>query len=484
MERNFPPLPVRILVVLIVLGTIAYFGIRTFNTPDNGQLNASGTIESVTVNVSPEMAGKVKEVLVEEGQPVKIGDPLLTLDDSLLAAQRDVVQSGVDSARSALLMAQSSYDLAQAQYDVTLTASRAEEGPRRLTDWSNRTPNWFEQPLWYFSRDEQIIAAQVEVDSALQALQESQAELESVIQDLNNADFVAAETRLSNARMGYLIAKAVDDHAQLTGGKVRPEDVKINLPPLAPSYRIKIAIAKTLSGDSDVVAAAQDAFDVAEAELNESEKAYNDLLTTDAAERVREARAAMSVAQERYEVALDTLSRLQTGEHSPQVQIAAIGLEQAKAALQQAESAVQQAEANLSLLDTQIADLTVSAPMDGVILTRNAEPGEFVQPGAVAFSIADLDNLTITVYVPEDRYGQISLGQQAQVTVDSFPGETFNAEVIHIADQAEFTPRNVQTAEGRSSTVYAIKLKVTDPKGKLKIGMPADVMFEEIALGD
>ncbi len=82
------------------------------------------------------------------------------------------------------------------------------------------------------------------------------------------------------------------------------------------------------------------------------------------------------------------------------------------------------------------------------------------------------------MYVPEDRYGQISLGQQAQVAVDSFPGESFSAEVIHIADQAEFTPRNIQTVEGRSSTVFAIKLKVTDSEGKLKIGMPADVVFE------
>ena len=118
--------------------------------------------------------------------------------------------------------------------------------------------------------------------------------------------------------------------------------------------------------------------------------------------------------------------------------------------------------------------------MDGSILTRNVEPGEFVQPGAVTFAMADLEDMTITVYVPEDRYGQISLGQQAHVTVDSFPDETFPAEVIHIADQAEFTPRNVQTVEGRSSTVFAIKLKVTDSEGKLKIGMPADVVFSRL----
>jgi HlyD family secretion protein len=120
----------------------------------------------------------------------------------------------------------------------------------------------------------------------------------------------------------------------------------------------------------------------------------------------------------------------------------------------------------------------VSAPINGVILTRNVEPGEFVQPGAVAFTMANLDELTITVYVPEDQYGNISLGQEATVTVDSFASETFNAVVTQVADQAEFTPRNVQTVEGRSSTVYAIKLKVTDSEGKLKIGMPADVVFK------
>ena len=146
--------------------------------------------------------------------------------------------------------------------------------------------------------------------------------------------------------------------------------------------------------------------------------------------------------------------------------------------MEQAQAAVNTAQANLDLIDTQIAKLTISAPMNGVILTRNVEPGEFVQPGSVAFAMANLNELTITVYIPEDKYGNISIGQSATVTVDSFPGESFTAEVIHIADQAEFTPRNVQTVEGRSSTVYAIKLKVTDSDGKLKIGMPADVVFK------
>ena len=478
MQHKRPPLPAIILIVLLIAAGV-YYGVRALNSNEDGNLNASGTIESVVVNVSPQIAGRVKEVLFEEGQPVKMGDPLLSLDDSLLAAQREVAQRGVDSANNALLTAQSAYNLAKAQYDATLTAARSQAGSQRLTDWSNRTPGQFDQPLWYFSRDEQITAAQSAVDSAHSALQETQANLETVIKDLNNTAFVEAETRLSNARIEYLISKGVYNRSQLTGGKVSPDDISMpELPALAPSYKIRIRVAKTLSGDSDVITVANDALDAAETELDDAQKAYDALLNTDAADRVKEARAKVSVAQERYESALDTLSRLQTGEHSPQVKIATMALEQAKAALQQAQSAVNQSKANLALLDTQVSELTVSAPMNGVILTRNVEPGEFVQPGAVAFAMADLNNITITVYVPEDRYGQLKLGQEASVAVDSFPGETFKAEVVHIADQAEFTPRNVQTVEGRSSTVYAIKLKVTDSEGKLKIGMPADVAFK------
>ena len=231
------------------------------------------------------------------------------------------------------------------------------------------------------------------------------------------------------------------------------------------------------TGDEHLGDAGRTLYYDARDELETAQLEYNELLTTDAADTVLQARANVSVAQEHYYSALDFLRQLQTGDQSSTVVAAQGAVDQAQAAVDQTQKAVQQAQANLDLLDAQIAKLTVYAPMDGAILTRNVEPGEFVQPGAVAFALGDLNQITITVYIPEDRYGQISLGQQAQVSVDSFPNETFNAEVIHIADQAEFTPRNIQTVEGRSSTVFAIKLKVMDSDGKLKIGMPADVTF-------
>jgi membrane fusion protein YbhG len=469
----------QIIMIVAFLAAALYFGFRVYSNRDDGKLRASGTIEAVEVNVSPETAGKVKEALVEEGQTVKAGDPVLQLDDSLLTAQRQVAESGVDSAQNSLLAAQNAYNLAQAQYDATVTSARAQQGVARLTDWFSRTPSQFNQPLWYYSQQEQIIAAQAEVDSSQKALEQTQTDLDQVVKNLNNADFISAETRLANARVSYLVAKTVRDQSRATGGKVSPEDINLSgLPAFAPAYRIKIAIAKDLSSNSgEVITSAQDALDAAETELNNAQQAYDVLLNTDAASQVKKARAAVSVARQRHEVALDTLSQLQTGEYSQQVKIASMSMEQAKTGLQQAQDAVNQAQANLALLDTQIKKLTVYAPIDGVILTRNVEPGEFVQPGAAAITMANLNELTITVYVPEDRYGEISLGQDATVTVDSFPNETFAAKITFIADQAEFTPRNVQTVQGRSATVYAVKLKVTDPAGKLKLGMPADVVF-------
>jgi multidrug resistance efflux pump len=92
-------------------------------------------------------------------------------------------------------------------------------------------------------------------------------------------------------------------------------------------------------------------------------------------------------------------------------------------------------------------------------------------------TIGRTDELSITVYVPEDRIGDVVLGQTANVSVDSFPGIVFKGVVSYISDQAEFTPRNVETVSGRKNTVFAVKLTLSDTTGKLKPGMPADVVF-------
>ena len=119
----------------------------------------------------------------------------------------------------------------------------------------------------------------------------------------------------------------------------------------------------------------------------------------------------------------------------------------------------------------------VRSPLGGLVLYRHVEPGEIASAGAPLVTVIDPEHLQLTVYVPEDRYGRIQMGQSLPVTVDSFPGETFQGTVTHIADKAEFTPRNVQTTDNRKTTVFAVRLDLQPSGGKLKPGMPADVHF-------
>jgi multidrug resistance efflux pump len=149
----------------------------------------------------------------------------------------------------------------------------------------------------------------------------------------------------------------------------------------------------------------------------------------------------------------------------------------ARSNLVTAQMAIQQAQLALDLTNLQLDKLTVYAPISGTVLTRTIENGEILQAGFTAMTIGILDDLTITVYISENLYGQIILGDQAELSFDSFPDVVFSGEVIRIADQAEFTPRNVQTKEERQNTVYAIKLTVVDSDHQLIPGMPADVVF-------
>lgn len=433
MNHKRPPIPAIIILLLLVAVSI-YFIVTQTTGADETALTASGAIEAVQVNVAPELAGKVTEVLVDEGQSVSENDPLLRLDPSLLTAQRAVASATVDSANAALASAQT-------KYDQTLEAALAAQATQRAKDWQVNAPSEFDQPNWYIEQDDQVAAAQVELDAAQAAVNDALENLDNVINRLDTVDYMDAEKKLSEARAAFLIAEQVKDQA---------DDASDN------------------TGLRD---AAQDYYDEALTDLEDAQEEYEDLLDTEAAEDVEYARGQVLVAQQRYDAAYARLLTLQTGEQSPVVIAAAKALDQAK-------SALDQAEASLALIDAQIAKLTVNAPMSGVVLTRNVEPGEFVQPGATTLTIGNINEMTITVYIPENHYGEISLGQSATLTVDSFPNVTFGATVIQIADKAEFTPRNVQTVEGRSSTVFAIKLSVQDPEGKLKIGMPADVVFK------
>jgi HlyD family secretion protein len=144
-----------------------------------------------------------------------------------------------------------------------------------------------------------------------------------------------------------------------------------------------------------------------------------------------------------------------------------------------AEVRVHQAEAALYTLEVMRKRMALHAPCDGIISSRAVEAGEIAAPGAPLLTIADLSEVTLTVYVPETQIGRVGLGQEAVVTVDSYPGQGFVGQVAYIADRAEFIPRNVQTKEERANTVFAVKITLPNAEQRLKPGMPADALLRQ-----
>ena len=430
-------------IIILMLASLFLVGCGPANST---ALQASGQIEATEIAVAPELSGRVVDVTVAEGDSVTAGDPLLTLDDSLLQAQKRTLETGLDTANANIQAAQAALDMAQLQYDQTLSSALDAEKATRVAIWKESKPGEFDLPTWFFNRDERVKATQAEVEAAKANLETEQQKLASVEQQVTSVAFLEAENKLSEARIAFENAKDVRDRTNGSNG-------------------------------SELRDAADAAYDDAKIDLDDAQKDYDDALTTDDAKDVLEARARVYVAQERYDMAQDALRAFQTGADSPEVAMAAQTVEQAKANLEVAQTSVNQVQAQLSQVETQMEKLVVNAPEDGVVLVRSIQPGEVAQAGMTAMTIAKLDKLTVTVYLPEDRYGEVSLGDAASLSVDSFPGETFSATVTRIADQAEYTPRNVQTKEERQTTVYAVELSVENPDGKLKPGMPVDVTF-------
>jgi len=363
-----PPIFVRVIVVLVVVIAAAYWFIFSNNGSANGALSASGTIEAVEIKISPELDGRVAEVLVAEGELVEAGQVLVRLDTTLLEGQSAQAQAGLAAANAQLALLQNSPSQAELSA-VTAQANRAQTALDTL--------------------NEQLDTAETQADDVARQI-----------------------TTLQNQIITVQSAGAVEQLAGLNAQLALAQQLQVTT-----QTQVKL-----LEGQ---VATAEAGLDAAQAQLDLAE----------------------------------------AGPKPEQIEVV--------------EAQVAAAQATVDLLATQIRRQTLTAPVAGVILTRAIEQGEVASPGATLLLIGQLDDLTLTVYVPEDQYGQIELGQTATLTADSFPGETFTGTVRRIADQAEFTPRNVQTAEGRASTVYAIELTVTDEDGQLKPGMPVDVVFGE-----
>jgi len=420
---------------------------HAWNNKGNDALSASGTITATSVKIASEVGGKVAEIAVKEGNRVTAGDLLFRLDDELLNSQYAQAQAAVEVAKAALNAANDQLSSAEIQYAMTSQTSNTAMEEYRRAAWDKAPMTEFDLPVWYFSQAEEVEAAQTALENVNSKMETKLTDLEKVLTNTANADFFQLEQQLSQAQFELLIADAALD------------------------------ISKDAAENKELKKNAEDVYDLAESNLEKLQKEYDQALTSTAAEDVLKARAEVAVAQTQVEAAKKLLNEVQVGDDSLAVQAAEAAMQQAQSQRLQAEANLAQAEASLGILEVQLKKCAVYAPIDGQIFLQNMEVGELVSAGSIVMKLGNLDEVKLTVYVPEDKVGLVSLGQDVNVAVDSFPEKIYPGKVTYIADEAEFTPSNVQTVEGRKSTVFAIEITLENKDHELKPGMPADVKF-------
>ena len=189
--------------------------------------------------------------------------------------------------------------------------------------------------------------------------------------------------------------------------------------------------------------------------------------------------AAINAAQQQVSAAQGALTQAQTSEINPGIRAAQVTRSQKQQAQAQsqksaAQSALESAKAEQERIQAQVDDLSIISPIDGVVLARTVEPGEVISSGTTVLSVVNLSDVYLRGYIPEGRVGAISIGQPAQVFLDSAPETALAAEVSAIDTEASFTPENIYFPEDRVTQVFGLKLSIENPSGFAKPGMPAN----------
>lgn len=247
-------------------------------------------------------------------------------------------------------------------------------------------------------------------------------------------------------------------------------------------YALKLAEARALlvqsqaaldllkagSRDEDILAAREQ---VREAEASSAAAAAD-------FERIRSVFEKQSVSRKQLDDAKALADRTAAALAAAKQNLAKIERGARPEELRMAEAAAVAAQARVAQLEKVVADCTVTAPMDGTVTTKNREAGEFAAAGASLVTLSRLDEVWLSIYVPEPRLAGVRIGQAAFVRVDG-SDERYPGKVTFVSPEAEFTPRNVQTADERAKLVYRVKITLANPKGVFKPGMPADGYLRE-----
>jgi HlyD family secretion protein len=426
---------------------LADLGLQTEATAE-GLLAASGIIEAEEVSVTTETGGRVAEMLADEGDLVEDGDVVIRLDDALVKAQLAQAEAALEGAQAMLAQIESGASDADVQQAETL-----------------------------------LRQAEVARDGALQALQDAETaraqpqELESRI-DAARTQLAIADLTVEQAIANVRSAEIQQEFFQRTYAQLEEGfDVEIPVPGLPVELKRHIKVQEVVLSEvrrqgnlsNQQAWMAWEGLFTAEEVRSGAQESLDNLLAMrdnplEANVMVSAAEAQFKIAEANVDVALAQLEAIRSGATQQEVSVA--------------ESQVEQAVAALATLQVSLDKLILTAPRTGIVVERTVNVGEIAPPNFSLLTLADLDQVTLTVYVPENQIGLVKVGQDVGVKVDSYPERTFSAEVVHIASRAEFTPKNVQTKEERVSTVFAVKIEIPNADHALKPGMPADAEIQ------
>ena len=448
-----------------------------------GELLASGFIEAGEASVTTELGGRIVAIHAGEGDHVTEGQLVVELDDSILEAQIEQAQADVALAEAALAQVKAGVRPETLAYAQALVGqARAGEEAGRVA-WQDATA----------MRDnpQQLELAMTAARAQLTVLNFQRLQAQAM------ASSALAGQDLADSAVQILEDFEPYDQWVLVG-TFAPEDLPIDIP-LPPGMddgeyhwkRYKLVIHGStaelwylapvrLPGN-----ALPDAYYEQAAATYQAWTAWTELARAQAGQQGAASYLAALSAQRANPLTLQ--AQADAAESQYRVASAAVLVAQALvdgmnmgATPQQiaaAEAQADMARAALEALRVQLAKFALKAPISGLVLERPAHAGEVALPGAPLLTVANLDNLTLTLYVPEGDLGKIRLGETVSVTVDAYPGRIFTGTITTIASEAEFTPKNVQTREERVNIVFAVKVRLPNPDHALRPGMPADAVI-------
>jgi HlyD family secretion protein len=292
--------------------------------------------------------------------------------------------------------------------------------------------------------------------------------------DLRSAELKAADAALAELKAGSRQEDIDAAHAALEKASAKLDEL------LAGSRPQEI---KTAEAQRDAAKVEADRF---RKELARAQRLLGQNMVT--REQFDQAQAAFDVASERHRQTLEQLKLVTEGPRKEQIEQARAAKAQTaaqydlakngprKETVAQAEAKVEQARAALRAANVRLGYATVVSPLAGVVLSKNIEEGEFVAPGTPVVTVADVHKVWLRAYIEESQLGKgdVKLGQKAEVSTDAYPGKVYPGRISFISEEAEFTPKQVQTEKERTRLVYRIKIDIDNPNQELKPGMPAD----------